>query len=521
MKKKKETLLDKFVKKDYNNELEEVLSKKKYQEEVKSLLLDILYKIDNSYKDYETVKKNVLPKDEYIQGIIKTVEKNCDIIEFVKPNKDNKKAIRVDKQNKVIECYPIVRKLLYCLSKIQKTGEIIKIEPDIINRALTNTINIGNNINTVEPLRDFNGYSWNISVLDIENFEYNLIYQDLIMLLDNRILEDWANRYDGMIDYMDLFKDYLDEKYGKKLSKDILESLKKVSVLLSVQTDEAFKDEAIIRKNDIEEQLGTMENRAKYIEDICSHKKQLEKDIRRIDIVLNDEDELSVEYTERNRDLPLEQKIFSKRILRIKLEQEREEKLSELKVYNQKMYSENFLNTYHGLEYEQKYLEHIEEKNINKYIQNELMNLQKHILQVFKIKIKNAQNKEELMKIIYEIRYFNLIPLSTTQNIGNSKKLQKLLDEVKDEAIQKAIELKIINNICNDVEKNKKILEKIFIIKIIKLEDVYLKITKGKDDVLYIQFFDETIEDDRIPIDFDLTKEDLKIKLNKKIKLFE
>ena len=35
------------------------------------------------------------------------------------------------------------------------------------------------------------------------------------------------------------------------------------------------------------------------------------------------------------------------------------EKLSELKVYNQKMYSENFLNTYYGLEYEQKYLEHI------------------------------------------------------------------------------------------------------------------------------------------------------------------
>ena len=53
---KKKSLLEKIVKKDYNNELEEVLEKKQFDENVKSTLLGILYKIEASYKDIETVK---------------------------------------------------------------------------------------------------------------------------------------------------------------------------------------------------------------------------------------------------------------------------------------------------------------------------------------------------------------------------------------------------------------------------------------------------------------------------------
>ena len=51
-KKKKEKLLNKIVKKDYNNELEMILEKKSFDESAKNLLLSILYKIEASYKDY-------------------------------------------------------------------------------------------------------------------------------------------------------------------------------------------------------------------------------------------------------------------------------------------------------------------------------------------------------------------------------------------------------------------------------------------------------------------------------------
>ena len=39
---KKESLMDKFVKKDYNNELELVLEQKNFEENVQSMLLSIL-----------------------------------------------------------------------------------------------------------------------------------------------------------------------------------------------------------------------------------------------------------------------------------------------------------------------------------------------------------------------------------------------------------------------------------------------------------------------------------------------
>ena len=59
MQQKKKNLLEKIVKKDYNNELEKILEEKQFGENVKNTLLGILYKIEASYKDVETVKKDI------------------------------------------------------------------------------------------------------------------------------------------------------------------------------------------------------------------------------------------------------------------------------------------------------------------------------------------------------------------------------------------------------------------------------------------------------------------------------
>ena len=162
MQKKKDKFLDKLVKKDYNNELEEVLEKKNFDENTKSILLNILYKIETAYKDYEKVKQGVESKEEFIQAIIKTIKNNCENINIVKLNSEESKILGnktflVERQNKRIICYPIERKLLYCLAKISKKEKIIKDDYFLINKTLSQLINVGNNINTVEPLRDFNG----------------------------------------------------------------------------------------------------------------------------------------------------------------------------------------------------------------------------------------------------------------------------------------------------------------------------------------------------------------------------
>ena len=72
---KKQNFLEKIVKRNYNNELEKLLEEKQFEENAKSTLLNILYKIETGYKDIETVKKNIETKEEYIDIVIEQLER--------------------------------------------------------------------------------------------------------------------------------------------------------------------------------------------------------------------------------------------------------------------------------------------------------------------------------------------------------------------------------------------------------------------------------------------------------------
>ena len=50
-------MLEKFIRKDRNEILENVLDQKDVDERTKNLLQGILYKIDVSYKDYQNAKE--------------------------------------------------------------------------------------------------------------------------------------------------------------------------------------------------------------------------------------------------------------------------------------------------------------------------------------------------------------------------------------------------------------------------------------------------------------------------------
>lgn len=511
----KQKIFEKFIKKDYNNDLEEVLSKKEFQEEVKNLLLDIMYKVEMSYKDYETVKKNVLPKEKYIENIIKSVKQNCESINFWKTTDVKTSAYSVNKQRKQILCFPISSKLLYCLAKIQKFDDIIKQEPEILNTTLTNLLNTGNNINMVEPLRDFNGYSWNISALDIENYYYNLIYQDLIILIGNNILEEWTNKNDDMVDYMELFKGEIESKYGKTLLKQLLEELKILSILLEIETNKPFKKEMAERKQIVQDELLKMENKQQYIDDLSKEKKKISKEIKEMDIIINDKEKLKEEYKKRNQDLPLEKKIFSIRVLTKKIKEEREEKILKLKQINEKLNSNNFLKIQNELKYEIEYLSLIDTQRIKQKILEYIILLQKQVLKAISVKIEKASSKEELLKVLYELRYFNLIPVDNKKNISQISKLEKDLIKVENEAIIKMYELKMTTEICKTKNNNQKILRNIFSSNIIKLEDIHLKVVIGKDEKNYLIFYDDNSEDKRIEIGIDKTD----IKVKRKIKV--
>ena len=526
MQKKKEKFLNKIVKKDYNNELEMILEKKSFDESTKNLLLSILYKIEASYKDYEKTKPNVMSKEEYIKRFIQIIQENCDHLNICKMNSKEvnilgDRTFLVDKENKRIICYPIERKLLYCIAKISKKDAIIKKDYPIIWETLSNLINIGNNIETVEPLRDFNGYSWTTICSEIESVSYNLIYQNLRILLGQEFLEKWIKNKEFIIDYMELFKNKLEEKYGVKNQKDILKVIEKLSVLLELKYNPKKKEEFEKEKKKVEKTLKKVDNKEKYIDMITKQKRKLNKEIKIIDGTLNDKALLQEEYIKRNEKLPLKKKIFSVRVLSKVMKKEREEKLEELEKLNELLNPKKYLSYKKEMEEKDEYLKLVEIDNIEKEIEKILVKLQKVFLKAYQLKMKEINEKSEMMDCIYEFRYYTVLPFNEENNISEVREIQKELQETRRLLLDKAQELKVITVTSKNKEIDDEILKNIFTIRMLTLEDIYIKLIKEKDKV-YLQLFDDDIFEEKVELkDFgNINKKDLAIKVNKKIKVF-
>lgn len=526
MQKKNDNFLDKIVKKDYNNELEKVLEKKTFDENVKSILLSILYKIETAYADYKKVKQNVETKEEFVENIIKNIRENCNEIKLVKPYSEESKIIGdrtflVEKNKKRIICYEIERKLLYCISKISKKEKIIKDDYFLLNITLSNLLNVGNNINTVEPLRDFNGYSWTTIPREIESLEHNLVYQDLILLVGNQFLNNWVNNHEFIIDYMELFKNRLEEKYGEKNAEKFIEILGQLSVVLDVKFDKKIKEKILKMKKEVEKKLINIQDNKKFVESITEEKRRLAKEIKIIDETINNKKMLQNEYEKRNKELSLGEKIFSIRILSNLMTEEREEKISKIEELNEILTPKNFIKYKKELNKKDKYLRLIDTKNLQGKIDKLKFKLQKLFLECFLAKIEKSENKQEILKRIYEFRYYCLLPYNQEEIIWQVKKLEKEIEKVEKKILEKAHKLKVIEVFSKNAEIDYQLIQGIFHIRSINLEEISLKLTKEKNK-FFIQLFDGKSFEEKIEIKEieNINKKDLEIKLGKKVKIF-
>ena len=522
---KKQKILEKIVQKDYNNELEEVIENKDFDEEVKNLLLGILYKIDVSYKDYKKIKRNVISKPEYIEKFINIIQENCNIIKIIKPNSELAREIGsrtccVDNENKKIICYPVERKLLYAISKIGKQEEIINNKYYLINNAMSHLINIGNNINTVEPLRDFNGWSWRTIKQEIENITYNLIYQNLIFLVGEKFLNEWTTNKEYIIDYYEEFKNELLDKFGSELKEKIILALENLSILLELEVNQEFEENMnkFLKENNNE--LLTFQNNEEFIEKITEEKKQINRELKKIDKMLNNKEMLAKEYLKLNNSPSPYEKIFSIRILEKKINSKKIELLERLEEKNQLLNPKKFIEEKTKLENRNKLLNIVKIKNRESEIAKTLIDFQKLFLQCFIVYINTAETKEQIINLIYILRYYNLLPFNENIDIYQNKELQKKLKEIKQLLIMKAVDYKLINVPSTNIEENIEILHYIFQIRIISIEDIYLSIIEEKDG-FFVEFSEnnESTYEEKFKIE-NIIKENLNIKLNKNIKIF-
>ena len=82
----KKRLFSKF--KDYNYILDKILEEKNFSEDATNLLLNMIYKIEVSYKDYAQIKGVFQKQNEFIDEIIDIISKNCNQLFLIDPKKE-------------------------------------------------------------------------------------------------------------------------------------------------------------------------------------------------------------------------------------------------------------------------------------------------------------------------------------------------------------------------------------------------------------------------------------------------
>lgn len=137
----KEDLFSKLNIKDYNNELENILENKPFSEGTKNILLNILYKMETAYEDYNKIKVDTKSKKDLLTEIINIIENDCKEIELVKPRLNeetklgDKTFIAEEDKGKIIS-YPNEKTVFYALCHLDSKNFIIPDKYDIIKEAM-------------------------------------------------------------------------------------------------------------------------------------------------------------------------------------------------------------------------------------------------------------------------------------------------------------------------------------------------------------------------------------------------
>ena len=499
-------MFKKIIKKDKNEELERILDEKQIDEQARNLLQGILYKIEVSYKDYQKAKAIEQTEEQYVDQLIMNIKKKCNKIQVVKVSQklEDEELNKKLKENKFIVneegiiSYPIEEKLLYAIEKKSNNSQILNNKYEEATIAVSNFINVGKNIDRLEVLRDFNGWSWTTIKKEIESIDANLIYQCLQILFGKEFMDNWIQDKDGIIDYFEVMAND-GKKYGKQTIERLKELLIKIAMINGVKENKEFSDQISKKLKEVKKELKVYEDTETNIERLSENRRKAMKQLKDIEKILRQESRLMAEYEKRDN-------VFNIKVLKKEFSDKRSKLLNEISEYNYLLNPMNYMKEKKKLEDEKARLD---VKRTTKKQKEELIaEFIEIFLKCFDIKIKESIEQEEIVKLIYQFRYFMCLPYDLESNVKDIKKFEEDIEKTEKLLAKKAMDNKVINKIPFEVMQH--ILET----RIIVLEELYYKVEQ-EEEKYYVQIFDENITEEKIEI-----KSIGKTKLNKKIKIF-
>jgi len=493
--------------------LEKILEQKEIDEQAKNLLQGILYKVEVSYKDYKRVKSKKKKEEKYIQEITENIEKRCNKISIVRLSEkveDKKIQEELEKQKfyigEEIISYPIEEKILYAIEKKSRHPKILNNKYGEAAIAISNLINCGKNMDRIEVLRDFNGWSWTTMKNEIENIGANLIYQTMQIILGEEFLDNWCEDKDGIIDYLELFQDEITQKYGEDMAQTQKELLEKIAISNTAKENKEFAKHISKQLKQLDKEIKKYDNTQEKIEEIIEHKKQLLKELSNIEKILGQKVRLKQEYEKVNEQAPIDKKIFNIKVLEKQLNSTKQQLLEQLEEANYLLNPSNYLKEKNKLQMQKERLElaHLTQKETEEM----LIQFLRNFLKCFKLMCEDAKDEDDIVRLIYQFRYFMLLPFNLTKSVKDVETLKEDIMETEVVLVEKAIQEKVITKVPFEIMRH------VFETRIIILEDLYYKITSNNGKY-YVQIFDENVSEEK----FEISPKE-KMKINKKIKIF-
>ena len=316
----------------------------------------------------------------------------------------------------------------------------------------------------------------------------------------------WCEDKDGIIDHLELFQEEVTEKYGENVAEKLKGLLIEIAITNTVRKNKQFAQYLSDKINEIEKEIEKYENTGQRIEQIIENKKLLLKELNKVEQILGQKAKLKKEYEKINEDETIEQKIFNINVLKKQLTIKKQQLLEQIGKSNEMLNPSKYLEEKNKLIEKRERLQLVEktqkevEKNLIEFIEN--------FLKCFEKLIDITNDEEEIVRLIYQFRYFMLLPFNLEKSVKDIKKVEKKITNAEKKLVQKAIKKKVISDVPEEIMK------RVFETRIIILEDLFYKITK-KEEKQYVQIFDENISEEKFEI-----KPIEKAKLNKKIKIF-
>lgn len=516
---KKENLLKKIHLKDYTNQLEKVLEKKSFSLQTKNLLLSMVYKIENAYPDYQKTKVEVYDKGDFLEDVIGIIENNCQEIELVKNLSEEQNSLGIekyllDKEKGKIMALGNELTLLKAILELGQEPLCLPEEESLLQKPISSFLNLGSKMHEVEVIRDFNGWSWDVILKEIPEIELNLAFQNFVYLLGYEFIWQWMQNESGLADYLMLAQEKLAQEFGVEKAKKAIFLFCKLSIEMLAKKDKEQKKLWKKLKKENKEELERLNHKKEYLEEVTNKKKELTKEIEKIDKMVNNKELLQKEYEERNAKLPNKEKIFSIRHFINKLEIERQDLVDEMKQYNVLIDPKGYVTRKEKISKKAEFYSILDIEG-KKDTREGLLELCLLFLSCLQIKIAKAQTKQEIIVYFYVLRYYRFLPFDSEYTLLKEiEKLQESFEKTIRILLEKAYKLDIIEKITDEPEINYQIIRNLFDSKMIDLNHTVIE-TRVEEGKLFASYYDTNILETTAQIQSSKT-----VKLKKKTKLF-